>query len=366
MPLNLMQQRLATQGLLQPVFQTPAQVVASLCAMQAQDYPGAKWAIAQRLPQATDASLDEAYNAGEILRTHVLRPTWHFVAPADIRWMLALTASRIHAMNAYWYRKFELDDDIFARIHAVMSRQLQGGKSLTRPEIMQALEEIGIVANELRASYIMMHAELEGLICSGPRKGKQFTYALLEERVPPASALDPDQALGELTKRFFAGHGPAMMQDFVWWAGVTMADAKIGLEAAKSQLASETIDGKTYWWSPSFPTSGTSKSFPTVTVYLLPNYDELLLSYQDRTDVEGVAEYMRTMERGSILFSHTIVIDERVAGTWKRSFQKGVVSIVANAFHPLTANELEAFAAAADRYGEFLGMKAVFTFEENA
>ena len=339
MPLTLARQRLRTQGLLDSQFQSPAEVVTALGAMQAQDYAGAKWAIAQRLPHATDTTLDQAFNAGEILRTHVLRPTWHFVAPADIRWMLALTAPCIHALNAYWYRKFELDDAIFARTHEVMIKEMQGGKHLMRTELTTALEEVGIVASELRSSYLMMHAEIEGLICSGPRKGKQFTYALLNEWVSPAKTLAPEDALAELTLRYFTGHGPAMIQDFVWWSGLTVADAKNGLEAVKSQLAHETIDDKTYWWSrlPSVPVIESQKRTPTV--YLLPNYDELLLTYQDRSGIEGADEYMKTMERGSILFSHTIVIDERVAGTWKRSFQKGVVSIVANTFRPLTPDE---------------------------
>jgi hypothetical protein len=363
MPLKLMQQRQQTQGLLQPIFNTPLEFVSALGGVQAQDYPAAKWAIGQRLPWATDASLDDSYNTGEILRTHVLRPTWQFVTPADIRWMLALTAPRIHALNAYYYRKMELDEAVFAQTHEVMTRELQGNRYLTRTEIMQILEKIGIRANELRSSYIMMHAELEGLVCSGPRKGKQFTYALLEERVPPAPSLTREEALTELAKRYFEGHGPAMLQDFVWWSGLTVADARSGLEAAKSHLVHETIDDKTYWWSPSAPVIASPKRTPTV--YLLPNYDELLLSYQDRSEVEGVEEYMKRMERDSILFSHTIVIDTRVAGTWKRSFQKGVVNIVASTFHPLTSDEHEAFAAAADRYAAFLGMKAVFTFAEN-
>lgn len=363
MPLNLAQQRLQTQGLVRSRFQNTSEVVAWLGAMQAQDYPGAKWAIGLRMPPATDAALDEAYNAGTILRTHVLRPTWHFVVPADIRWMLALTASRIHALNAYSYRKFELDEATLARCHKMMIKELEGGKALTRVEIMAALETIGIVASELRASYIMMHAEVEGLICSGPRKGKQFTYALLEERVPPAKSLSHEEALAELTRRYFTGHGPATIQDFVWWSGLTVADAKSGLDSVKSELVHETLDDRTFWWSPETPTMDVQKAPPTV--YLLPNYDELLLSYQEGSRIAGTDDYIQAIDRGDVL-SHTLMIDERIAGTWKRTIQKGRADLVAKPFHALSNDEQQAFAAAAEQYGAFLGAKVTFAIEDGA
>ena len=204
------------QRLTQNPLPGPAEVVAWLGAVQAQDYPGAKWALGLRMQDAADDIVERAFSDGAILRTHVMRPTWHFVTPADIRWMLNLTASRVNAASAYMYRQLELDDALFLRGNAVIARALQGGRQLTRVELRGALAEAGIVAEGARLSYIVMRAELDAVVCSGPWRGKQFTYALLDERAPRSRALERDQALAELTLRYFRGHGPATARDFAW------------------------------------------------------------------------------------------------------------------------------------------------------
>src|SRR5579884_4270870 len=255
--LGIAQQRLYNQLITRQnerSFDTPEAVVQWLGAVQAQDYGAAKWAVGLRLPGATDDDIEQAMADGAILRTHILRPTWHFVSPADIRWLLALTAPRVHAANAPWYRKLELDDAIVKQSNDALTNALQGGKQLTRDELASALQQAGIATEgEQRVSNIMMRAELDGVICSGARRGKQFTYALLAERAPQARALDRDKALAELTLRYFSSHGPATAQDFVWWSGLTIVDAKAGLAMATSYLQQETINGQTYWFSPSTP-----------------------------------------------------------------------------------------------------------------
>ena len=185
--LNLVGYRLANQQLAQQRFERPSDVVAWLGAVQAQDYPAAKWAVGQRLPACTDAEIEQSLAKGEILRTHVLRPTWHFVSPADIRWMLALTAPRVNALSAYYYRQFDLDAAFFTRSHKTIVKALEGGGQLTRTEIASVLKRAGLVVNQ-RMGHIMLRAELDGIVCSGARRGKQFTYALLEERAPPPPA----------------------------------------------------------------------------------------------------------------------------------------------------------------------------------
>src|SRR6185436_7837388 len=178
-------------------------------------------------------------------RTHVLRPTWHFVTPADIHCLLALTAPRVHALNAPYYRKLELDHDLFQRSTTALTHALQGGKHLTRDEVRGVLAQAGIAtAGELRMSYILMRAELDGVVCSGARHGKQFTYALLSERAPQVRHLEREHALAELAGRFFLSRGPATVQDFARWSGLTVADARTGLEAVKSQLQHEQVDGQ--------------------------------------------------------------------------------------------------------------------------
>src|SRR5438270_2674002 len=228
--LDIAQRRLHNQHITRRTLETPEALVEWLGAVQAQDYAAAKWALGLRLPGVTDDDIEQAFTGGTILRTHVMRPTWHFVSSADIRWLLALTAPRVHAANAYWYRRVGVDETTVGHSMDVLANALQGGKQLTRDELASALKLAGIVTEgEQRVTYIVMRAELDGLICSGARRGKQFTYALLAERAPHPRMLARDEALAELTMRYFMSHGPAAIRDFVWWSGLTAADAKAGL-----------------------------------------------------------------------------------------------------------------------------------------
>src|SRR5712691_7225652 len=280
--LDIAQQRLHNQLITRPMFEKPEDVVRWLGAVQSQDYAAAKWALGLRMQGVTDNAIEQAFADGAIIRTHVMRPTWHFVAPADIRWLLALTAPRINALNAYYYRKLELDDALFRHSNTVLANALQGGKQLTRSELASVLQQAGIAAdNLLRSTYIIMRAELDGIICSGARRGKQFTYALLDERVPPTRNLDRDEALAEFARRYFTSHGPAALQDFVWWSGLSVADARAGLAMVTSQLIHEVVGGQTYWFSTSTaPAHDLSR-----TIYLLPNFDEYTVGYTDRSAV---------------------------------------------------------------------------------
>src|SRR5690348_9989844 len=202
--LNIAHRRLHNQFLSQQTFEKPEEVVQWLGAVQSQDYGAAKWALGLRLCGAIDDVIEQSFASGQILRTHIMRPTWHFVTPADIRWMLMLTAPRVHAASAYYYRTSELDDALFARSNAVLVEALQGGKQLTRTELASALQRAGIACdNLLRLGYIIIHAELDGIICSGARRGKQFTYALLDERAPQTRVVEREEALAEFALRYF-------------------------------------------------------------------------------------------------------------------------------------------------------------------
>src|SRR5260370_3742003 len=217
--LDIAQQRLHNQHISRQTFERPEEVGQGVGAVQSQDYAAAKGALGLGMQGVTDDAIEQEFADGAIIRTHVMRPTWHFVAPADIRWLLALTAPRINAFNAYYYRKLELDDALFRHSNAVLAKALQGSKQLTRSELASALQQAGIAAdNLLRSTYIIMHAELDGIICSGARRGKQFTYALLDERVPPTRALDRDEALGEFARRYFTSQAPATLHNFLWWS----------------------------------------------------------------------------------------------------------------------------------------------------
>ncbi len=358
--LDLAHLRLYNQHISRQTCEKPGDVVQWLGAVQAQDYAAAKWALGLRLQNATDDDIEQAFISGAILRTHVMRPTWHFVTPADIRWLLALTAPRVNAATAYWYRKLELDDTLFARCNAALAKALQGGKQLTRPELVSVLQQAGIATDaELRFSHIIIHAELDGIVCSGARRGKQFTYALLDERAPQARTFDRDEALAELARRYFTGHGPATLQDFVWWSGLTVADVRAGLEMVRSQLMHEEIDGQAYWFSPSTP----PEKDPSPTAYLLPNYDEYIVGYTDRSAIFDDAHTEHLDARGNVLFNHTIVIDGRIVGTWKRTLKKDTVIITPSFFVPLSEAETGAFVAAAERYSKFVGRDVHVTFQ---
>jgi len=353
MSIDIVRQRLHNQKLSKTAFKQPDQVVGWLGVVQAQDYAGAKWAVAQRTKGLIDAAMDQALANGAILRTHVLRPTWHFVTPTDIRWMLALTAPRINALSATYYRQLELDNALFKRSSALLIKALQGGKQLTRAELTSVLKKNGIASDSLlRFTYLIIHAELDEVICSGGRRGKQFTYALLDERVPPVKTLQRDEALAELAKRYFRSHGPATLKDYTWWSGLSPQDARDGLEMIKSQLDYEVINDHTYWFIESRPVI--KEKDPTA--YLLPNYDEYTVAYTDRSAIYDTQHNSKLDSRGNFLFNHVIVINGQVAGTWKRTINKSSVVVELNPFRSLTKAEKQAVDSATDQYGAFLNL----------
>jgi hypothetical protein len=347
---SLLHRRLLNQRVTGRPLAEPQDVVKWLGAVQSQDYAAAKWALAQRMARATDAGIDEAFGSGAILRTHVMRPTWHFVVPEDIRWLLQLTGPRVNALCGTYYRKMELDDRVAAKSHAALAEALKGGRQLTRQALKAVLQRARVLGpgdGPLRLGFILMRAELDGVVCSGPRHGKEFTYALLEERVPRARPLSREDSLAELVKRYFTSHGPATAKDFAWWSGLTVADTRAGLEMAASTLASETRDGQTYW-APIRPQ--TSRPTPH-SALLLPAYDEALLSYRDNR--AAYATYMDQLYRDN---GQTVVIDGRPVGTWRRTIKKDRMTLQVSPFARFDRRQTQAVAEAADRYGGFLNL----------
>ncbi|MDQ2692604.1 MAG: winged helix DNA-binding domain-containing protein, partial [Chloroflexota bacterium] len=330
----------------------PADVVRNLAAVQSQDYNGAKWALGLRLKSATDEALDRSFNEGRLVRTHILRPTWHFVAPEDLRWMLQLSAPRVHAANAFMYRKLEVDRASLRKSYRVLESALSGGKYLTRNELGSAFEQAGLVATGPRLAYFIMSAELDGIVCSGPRRGKQFTYALLEERVPNTTPLERDEALAEITRRYFATRGPATLNDFTWWSGLTMADAKQGIEMVKSHFKQEEVDGNSFW----FDDSISPVREPSPTAHLLPNYDEYFIGFKDRSAIGKLITPWRPGESGVSLPVHVIILDGQIIGGWKRNIKKNAVVIELTLLTELTKRQSTAVMQAAERYGDFMGV----------
>lgn len=351
--IEIARHRLHNQLISQSLLQTPAEVLTWMGAMQAQDYPGVKWSIGLRLAGATDADIERAIVERSIVRTWPLRGTLHVVAASDVRWMLALTAPRTLARFAPRHRQLELDEATFAESNAVLERVLRDGKQLTREEIAAALQESGIATDGQRLAYMLLRAALDGLICFGARRGKQFTYTLLEEWIPPAQPKVHDEALADLARRYFTSRGPATVQDFAWWSGLTLSDARAGLEAVKQELVEEKVDGTTYWLPDRVPSGRDSQP----SVYLLPGFDEYMLGYTDRSAVLD-DRYARLVPKNG-MFSPTVVVDGYVEGTWQRTFKKGGVAIDAVPFTEWSADEQRGLAAAASRFAAYLEMPVV-------
>jgi Winged helix DNA-binding domain len=351
--------RLRNQKLTHAPFAAAENVVSWLGAVQSQDFAGAKWGVAIRMKQATDATLNAAFDEGRILRTHVMRPTWHFVSPADIRWMLALTGPRVHAVSKSYYRKQELDDQVFARSQRAFERALRDGKHLTRAELGAVLRSVGISWAPLRLIFIVLHAELDGIICSGPLRGKQFTYALLEERVPAVKPLTRDEAIAELTTRYFTSHGPATVRDFVWWSGLTVRDAKAGIEMIKPALVHESVGDLTYWRSPASSTGlragRTTRPVPP-SLHLLPNYDEYLIAYRDR---QVMLDKGQPLPAAMDPYAYYLIINGRLRGTWRKAIEPKRVRVTVTTFTALTRKETRQLEAEAARFGAFVGLPVV-------
>lgn len=341
--------RLHNQRIARPMAGGATEVVEWLGAVQSQEYQAAKWALALRLRTAPrEADVERAVDEGRILRTHVMRPTWHFVTAADIGWMLDLTAPRVQRSAASYYRREGLDGALRVKAAAIFERALAGGRYLTRAELGERLARTGRRLNALQLSLLTLYAELEGVICSGPRRGKQFTYALLAERAPDRRRLPPDEALAELTRRFFRSHGPATVRDYVWWSGLTAADARRGLDMIGARA--EPVDGLTYW------SAGQVAVRPTVgpDVHLLPIYDEYIVAYRDRVAVPHGPGTIRTAARGTVTFQHAVVIDGQVAGTWRNRRSAASHGVEVVPLRRFSAAERRALFDAATRYGRFL------------
>ena len=342
--------RLSLQQIAATKFTKPEEIVSWFGAVQAQDYPMAKWAVGLRLPGSTAETIEAAVASGKILRTHILRPTWHFVAAADLRWMLALTAKRIRSASSGMFRQLGLDQKVFQKSNRVMAKALRNGNHLTRAELRVELERAGLITGDMRMTCFVFNAELDALICSGARRGKQQTYALLDERAPENAALSREESIAELARRYFMSHAPATLKDFVWSSGLSVADARNGLEVNASNLFSEEIEEQTYWMPHSI---SVPKDAPD-SLYLLPAFDEFMVSYKDRS---ASLEPHRAKEMivGHGIFKPIIVVNGKIAGVWKRSVKKDSLTIEKILFRKLNRTEDKAFEQKAHEYAAFEG-----------
>lgn len=352
---EIAEMRMHNQHLRGTPLAAPEAVVGWLGAMQAQEFPVAKWSVAQRARGVDNEAMDRSVAAGTVLRTHILRPTWHFVLPTDIHWMLEVSAPRVNALNAYYYRKLGLDEKALARSNGLLRRALEGGVHLTRKDMAAVLDRAGVSAEGLRLGYILMRAELAGVICSGAPKGKQQTYALLDERAPKPDARDREEGVAELTRRFFSSRGPATLKDFLAWSSLTAAEGRAGLDAASTELDHEVIDGRTYW----FADSSAKPRESLGRIDLLQGYDEYIMSYKESRDVMWEGSSPPTSQTSN--FTHAIVLDGRLVGHWRRAPKMTEALIESSWYRAPDEDEMKSFDAAIGRFGRFLGVPAAPT-----
>jgi len=355
---QLLQIRILNQGLDQPRHTSVLEAVRWFGAVQSQEFTDAKWSVGQRVDGITEADFDQAFNDGTILRTHVLRPTWHFVAAADIGWMRDLTAPRVKKFMGTNDRKLGLDDTVFNRSNHFIEQALANGEHLTRLELAGVLQQNGFQLTGNSLVHFLMRAELDGIICSGPLREKKHTYALLALRASQAVKLTQEEALAELTHRYFRSHGPATAQDFSWWSGLTLTDARAGLELNKTRLISERIEDVMYWLSPSAGLVSTLAK-----VCLLTNFDEYVVAYVNRQAlVKPTRNGLHLLTPGELLSHRLLILNGQVVGTWKLTKTKTATTLLIKVLKNLAENDQRLLMQAVQRYGTFYGKSIDYQF----
>jgi len=348
--MNLPLVRLSQQKVITNHFSNPQVAVGYMGAIQAQDFEMSKWAIGLRTSQSTNGTIMDALDNGSLVRTHVLRPTWHIVSGQDVRWMIALTGKNIKAISATYARGLGIDATLYNQANDLIIRALEGGKNLTRKEIMSEIEKGGIKMDSSRAVIFMMNAETDAIVCNGTMKGKEHTYALLDEKVPKGLILSREEALATLAQRYFSSHAPATIQDFQWWSGLSMTDARAGLQSIMNELGEVEIGGRKYFYSKNIEYLPSEKS-----VLLLPAFDEYCVSYKDRSEIFDLQWHKQAITNNGI-FKPIVVINGKVEGIWKRTIQKKQVLIEPTFFNPQIKVDIDKLNYAAQQFGDFVGL----------
>lgn len=334
-------------GLWSPRAASPGDVVAHLTAMQAQEHAYALWSIGQRMKgNTTRSAVARAFDEGRFLRTHLLRPTWHFVSPADLTWLMVLTGPRVIARLARRYQELELDGKMLAQANDVIAAAVAAGP-LTRHDLVAALERRGISTGGQRLPHMLMYAELSSVICSGPLRGKQHTYARFDERVPPVAGPRGEEAVAELALRYFTTRGPATLRDFGWWSGLPAATARRGLETAEPQLDSWTLDDRTYWFAGDAPAGRRPR------IDLVQCYDEVIISYTQSRHVLRTPETAFEVPRHLHGFTHVVLAEGQLLGHWRPTAAGDGVRVAVRIAGPLDAHRRAALDEGIDRYRRF-------------
>lgn len=308
-------------------------------AMQAQSLDLAKWAIGVRLKNRTVVDIDEALNTGRIIRTHILRPTWHFVSAEDIHWMSDLSLPRLKPVYRSYTKTLGADDALICRTVPVLGRALEGGKHLTKAEIGDALRVQNVTIDDDHLRLTISYAEMEGLLCNGRLKGSKQTFTLLNEWAPRKQTLSRDEALERLSRKYFTSHAPATVQDFAWWSGLTLTECRRGIEMIKADFVCETVNGRDFWMERDAVGTTLTKADSAL---LLPPFDEFVVSYKDRSEIIEAVHYGKVMTKNG-LFSPTLVLNGKIVGSWKKTLRKGLPQIETSFFEKRPQKEQALF-----------------------
>lgn len=342
--------RTHTHQLAEQAFSDARELVSYMGAVQGQDLEMCKWAVGMRLKQPSLALVREAMDSGKIIRTHILRPTWHLVAPEDIRWMLSLCGARLRAayMNS-WGKHYGVDEKTYSQFRDSAAKVLTGGDGLTMQELTAELNNLGYGWNVDQVKTMLCLGEVDGLVCNGREKGRKHTYTLLDERVPATAGIPKDEALSLLAHRYFRSHSPASKDDFIWWSGLTGTEAKAAIGSIEADLIADRYEGQKLYVHRSCVGNG----LPDDEVHLLPPYDEYLISYKNRAHVLDPKHSAKAHNNYGI-FHPVISYKGKIVGNWKKITKKGGVEISTTFFNKTGLPGKRKLQAAIDRYVGFL------------
>ncbi|MGE5317466.1 MAG: winged helix DNA-binding domain-containing protein [Chloroflexota bacterium] len=321
---NIGIKRLISQQISDQKFNSVKEIVSWMGAMQAQELNSVKWAIGVRLPGLTEKDVDDSVSKGEIIRTHLMRPTWHIVAAEDYLPILKLTEPLVRASLKSRRKQLGLESSFFIQSNKALDRILRNGH-MTREELMQELTPLLPSLDSSRMNHVLLEAELDGLICSGKIKNRQHSFALTEEWISNdlrKLPFDRDEALALLARKYFKSHGPASVSDFNWWSGLSMGDCRKGIEIVKKDLSSEKIDSVTFWFDGEISEQVISKTKKSL--FLLPAFDEFIISYKDRSAVLAYEHHEMTVSSNGI-FRPVIVLDGQAIGLWNKAVKRGIL-----------------------------------------
>jgi Winged helix DNA-binding domain len=349
--------RLSRQQITGKKFQTPTEVVGWMGAMQAQDYTMAKWAVGVRLINKTEKDIESSIDRGEIIRAHLMRPTWHFVTAEDYLWMLELTAPQIRTSMKARQVHLELNQVVIKQSNDLLVKAMRGGKHLTREEIAREYKNAKIKTSDNRLAHLLIYAELDGVVCSGKTVKGKPTYALLQDRIHHKKVYPREESLYMLARKYFTSHGPATLKDFTWWSGLTVKDAKQGLDSVKKEFNHEEIESETYWFSDQI----SNVAIKTNTVCLLPAYDEFLIGYKDRSASLTTVYNKNTISSNGI-FRPLLVINGQVSGVWRRLTRKDYIELEISTFLPVKKEKSKQIKEVSGLVAKFFQKESEVTF----